>query len=308
MHILFTLIFLFYSLFFYSQEVSPAIKKDNHQKQISGQLLALVSELSDEIKETSGLALYKDYLITHNDRKNKNFLYFLNKETGKIKSKIEVEGAENIDWEDLTQNNDHLFIADIGNNDGNRRDLKIYKIKKSDLKIQDGKKFKVDGIIELTYPDQTNFSSRKNHNFDGEAIVFLNDFLYIFSKSRQGDVSKVYKIPAKAGKYTAKLIDKIEISGSITGAALSPSNNLLALVGYNKNSDCFVYLIQDFQTDHFSSGKKSKISLGSFKQLGQTEGIVFEGNQYVYISSEKTKNVNARLYKLKLVSKSDNLN
>ena len=53
---------------------------------------------------------------------------------GTILRTISIANASNIDWEDLAENDTHLFIADIGNNNGNRQDLKIYTILKSDFK------------------------------------------------------------------------------------------------------------------------------------------------------------------------------
>lgn len=299
MYILYTLI-KYYLIFFSFKESSPVFIEEFSQKYFSKQSFTLVSKLPDEVKETSGLANFHNYLITHNDANNKNLLYILNKETGNIKTRIKVAGAENVDWEDLAESNEHIFIADIGNNDGNRKNLKIYKLKKSDISINEGAQLVPEGKIEFSYPDQNNFTSKKNHNFDGEALIYLNNFLYIFTKNRNGDISNVYKIPATPGPQKARLIDKLEFSGNITGAALSPSGKILALVGYNKNSDCFVYLIHDFKDDIYSSGKKNKINLGPFKQLGQTEGIVFEDENNLIISSEKIKNVEARLYKMKI--------
>ncbi|CAN5306528.1 hypothetical protein BH23BAC1_BH23BAC1_24070 [soil metagenome] len=295
------IIILAYGFFFFSFKEKGIHLKEYFQSTTSNSALSLVSSLSDEVKETSGLANFNDFLITHNDRNNKNIIYVLEKNTGKIKARIKVSGAENKDWEDLAESDEHLFIADIGNNDGNRKDLKIYKINKSNISFKDGDKVEVDEVIEFSYPGQQYFSSSKSHNFDGEALIYLNNSLYIFSKNREGNISKVYKIPANAGKYEAALIDKIEFSGSITGAALSPLQNTLALVGYNKKGNSFVYIISDFKEDAFSSGQKKLITLGPFKQIGQTEGIVFEGNSTLYISSEKIKNVEAKLYKLNLM-------
>ena len=43
---------------------------------------------------------------------------------------LSVNKEENVDWEDITQDETHIYIADFGNNNGNRTDLKIYKILK----------------------------------------------------------------------------------------------------------------------------------------------------------------------------------
>jgi hypothetical protein len=42
---------------------------------------------------------------------------------------IHIEGAVNIDWEDIAIDGDTLYIADVGNNGNARRDLAVYVVK-----------------------------------------------------------------------------------------------------------------------------------------------------------------------------------
>jgi hypothetical protein len=42
---------------------------------------------------------------------------------------IQIEGAANIDWEDIAIDGDTLYIADVGNNANARRDLAVYVVK-----------------------------------------------------------------------------------------------------------------------------------------------------------------------------------
>ena len=92
-------------------------------------------ELPEKVKETSGLLFLDGKIITHNDSGNDANLYEIDSLSGTILRTISIANATNIDWEDLTENDTHLFVADIGNNNGNRQDLKIYTILKSDFKI-----------------------------------------------------------------------------------------------------------------------------------------------------------------------------
>jgi hypothetical protein len=50
----------------------------------------------------------------------------------------------------LAENNTHIFIADIGNNSGNGKDLKIYTIIKSDSKESNTVS---EEIISFSYKD-----------------------------------------------------------------------------------------------------------------------------------------------------------
>jgi hypothetical protein len=259
-----------------------------------------IISLPEEIKETSGLAYFNNLLYTHNDKGNSNSLYALNKNNGKIESTYTISDVKNIDWEDLAESEEYIFIGDIGNNDGNRRDLRIFKIKKSKFLNKESTNIKVDEIIEFKFADQDQFKNSKKHNFDSEALIYFKDYLYLFSKNRGGSLCNVYKIPSKSGNYTVKIIDSFNIKGLITGAAIAPSNNRIILTGYDKDANSFIYTLEGFNNDRFFTGKSSRIILGTFEKIGQIEGVVFEDENTIFISSEKTKDQKPKLYKLKL--------
>ena len=87
-----------------------------------------VTTLDTEVWETSGLEKVNGKFYTHNDSGNSNLLYEINASTGEVIRTIIVNGAANVDWEDLASDATYLYIADIGNNLGAREDLRIYKI------------------------------------------------------------------------------------------------------------------------------------------------------------------------------------
>ena len=91
-------------------------------------------DLPEETKETSGLLFFDSKIITHNDSGNNANLFEIDSLSGNLLRTISISNATNIDWEDITEDENHIYIADIGNNNGNRIDLKIYKILKSDFK------------------------------------------------------------------------------------------------------------------------------------------------------------------------------
>jgi hypothetical protein len=152
------------------------------------------------------------------------------------------------------------------------------------------------GSINFYYPEQTVFDVSKKHNFDCEAILYHNQQIFLFTKNRLNDKTNLYALPAKPGNYAAKLIGSFEIGGRITGADISPDGKKIALVGYNKESDCFLWTFDGFTGDNFFTGTAKKYTLGQYAQLGQMEGISFKDNTNLYISSEEIANVHARLY------------
>lgn len=93
---------------------------------------SFIKELPRQLKENSGMILYDNLLWTFNDSDGENKIFGFDF-SGKIKKEIEVENARNIDWEDIAQDRKYVYIGDFGNNRGNRRDLKIYRIKKKDI-------------------------------------------------------------------------------------------------------------------------------------------------------------------------------
>ena len=87
---------------------------------------------SDELTEISGLAasrIHPDVLWAINDGGNPARLYALGRRGG-IVARYEVEGAKNIDWEDLAgfelDGKHYLLVADTGDNGGRRKDFQLH--------------------------------------------------------------------------------------------------------------------------------------------------------------------------------------
>ena len=243
---------------------------------------AFVATLSDSITETSGLIAFDGLLWTHNDDHDTT-LYGLDT-LGKIKKKVSFSGLKNIDWEEITQDEHYIYIGDFGNNyQGNRTDLRIYKIAKSEFYEADPK---ID-TITFSYADQTEFAAQKSNstNFDCEAFVAANDSLYLFTKRWNDQKSAVYVLSKQAGKQQAKLKTILNVKGLVTGATLTPNQQTVVLCGYTKKGKAFLYLMSDFLKMDFSSLSTKRMSLKL--RFHQIEGIcTFDGNTF-YISNEK---------------------
>lgn len=284
-----------------SNKNNISIVSENIADSIKGNTgnLKLLAELNVKIKETSGLALLGNLLITHNDKGRSNQLMLLNTQNGNIEQTIDVVNIQNTDWEDLARNDEFLFIGDMGNNEGERKNLAIHLLAIKDIN-KTTSSVKSTGSINFYYPEQHEFDISKKHNFDCEAILYHNQQIYLFTKNRLDDKTNLYTLPAKPGNYAAKLIGSFEVGGRITGADISADGKRIALVGYNKKSDCFLWTFDGFAGDNFFIGNSKKYILGQYAQLGQMEAIAFKGNASLYISSEEIANVHARLYLFKL--------
>ncbi len=226
-------------------------------------------------------------------------LMLINPENGKIVQTISASNFQNNDWEDVAKSEAFLFLGDMGNNEGERKNLAIHVIPIKDIN-KNSTTIKSIGTINFYYPEQNEFDVSKKHNFDCEAILYHNQQIYLFTKNRLDDKTNLYALPAKPGNYAAKLIGSFEVGGRITGADISDDGKKIALLGYNKKSDCFLWTFNGFTGDNFFTGKSQKYTLGQYAHVGQMEGVAFKDNSSVFISSEEIANVFARLYLFKL--------
>lgn len=245
--------------------------------------------MDNDVRETSGLLVFNNKIITHNDSGDDPKLYELNAGTGAIERVITISNASHIDWEDITMDDDYIYIGDIGNNNGNRTDLKIYKIDKDDFTNSDTVSAE---IINFSYEDQTDFTSLPNANdFDAEALTIFDDSLLIFTKNWQDFQTKVYQIPKTSGTHFAKKISSGNVQGLITGATVSSENpDLFFLSGYTTSLVPFLIIIPENRApgpDIFNNGF-TKVSLENELEEGnQVEGIFSYALHKLYISREK---------------------
>jgi hypothetical protein len=242
--------------------------------------------LHDEVEETSGLISWANGYWTHNDSGGEAVIYKLDTLSGDVVQRISLSDATNIDWEDIAQDDDYIYVGDFGNNSGNRDDLAIYIIRKSDIPDS------LDAVvaaekITFSYPDYPGtISKKKENNFDCEALIASGDNLYLFSKNRGDNKSKLYSLPKLQGDYTADLLQTFNSSGLVSGADLSENGKQLVLVGYTNHTWIpFIWLMFDFEGQDFFSGNKRRIDMLNLPAT-QTEGICFIKGEKGIISSE----------------------
>ncbi|MEK7254863.1 MAG: T9SS C-terminal target domain-containing protein, partial [Bacteroidota bacterium] len=238
-----------------------------------------LSLLPAELDECSGLLFFNDNLWTHEDGGAADKLFILDSLDGDLLQTITLPGVDNLDWEDLAQDDQHFYIGDFGNNDGNRTDLRILKYKKADLLAGSP----TPEIIEFSFSDQTDFIAAPNANdFDCEAFFFWQDSLHLFSKNWLNFKTRHYVLSTTPGEHVAQLRDSLFVQGQITAADVSPDGKAI-LLGYNTaTSETFLWLLFDFPGSQFFKANKRKISLGSAISNSQVEGICFRNETYGY--------------------------
>ncbi|MCO5233402.1 MAG: T9SS type A sorting domain-containing protein [Chitinophagales bacterium] len=255
-----------------------------------------IVNLPSAVSETSGLFLWNEFLWTFNDSGGEAALYALDPNTGSVMHKLIVAGAANYDWEDIAVDDNFVYIGDIGNNNGNRRDLKIYK-----FPIEDLEKDTAHAIaIHFSYEDQVDFTTNPNKNdYDAEALVSIGDSLYIFSKNWVNSRCRIYALDKNQENQEAKLLNEFFSNGMITGADFQPLDQVLVLCGYNALLQPFIWLLWDFPNHDIWAGNKRRINLNL--PFHQIEGVAWAGGSNYLLTNEELKqvvNVNAALFSL----------
>ena len=249
----------------------------------------LVAKLPDAIKETSGLTYFNKQLWTMNDSGNPPDLYMLDTLSGAILRTVAVRNAKNTDWESMTCDEQYVYVGDFGNNGGNRKDLHILKIRKSDL-LNPAKDSVNAGFIRFHFEDQTDYTPASNqNNYDCEAMLCANGLLHLFSKDWTDVQTRHYILPTDTGTFTAVPIETMATDGLVTDACINKKGDI-ALLGYKhtfwKIYVSFAWLLSDTNGNHFFTGNRQRIKLGNAFHLGQTEGIVLKNDNTAWISSE----------------------
>lgn len=248
--------------------------------------LRKISKLPSLLSETSGIVFIEGFKFwSHNDSGNEPAIFEIDT-FGNILRKIFIKNVVNTDWEDITSDEDsNIYIGDFGNNSNNRKDLKIFKIENPNNYTQDSVNAE---IIEFYYSNQSEFPPSENQkNFDAEAMIYFKSNIYIFTKNYTNPFTGytyMYKLPSKAGKFKAELIDSFKTGEGlkelwwVTSATLSPDFTKLVLLSTDK-----IFVFYDFNNDDFFKGKTKILDLGF---VSQKEAVCFVNYEDLYITDE----------------------
>jgi hypothetical protein len=236
--------------------------------------------LDGVLSETSGLIFWENQFWTHNDNSDTN-IYALDTLYGRIVQPYPLSRITNTDWEEISQDEDYIYIGDIGNNSGNRDDLKIYRAVKSSILNNSA----VFDSICFTYSDQIDFTPNDyNNDFDCEAFIVSKDSIHLFTKQWVSNGTSVYTLPKTPGNYVAKPRSSFNVNGLITGAVYLEEERIIVLSGYSKRLKPFIYLLYDFKGSDFFSGNKRKIDV--MLPYHQIEGITTTNGIKYFITNE----------------------
>jgi len=268
--------------------------------QINPEVLETIFSFPEHIKEVSAVETVSgsDWIWTLEDSGNPAELYALNLK-GELVNTIKINDAKNVDWEELTSDNDgNLYIGDFGNNHNTRKDLCIYKIAAADLKKSETSPI---AKIDFYFPEQTAFPPKESEQYyDLESFFVFNNVFYLFTKNRSCEydgTTMLYAIPNIVGNHAAKLMGTFKTCGdfrncAVTSADISPDGKKIALLSYSH-----LWVFSQFKKDAFFKGKLQQIDLVSFSQK---EGVCFTTNNKLYLTDERKKKNGGKLYQLDL--------
>ncbi|MEX0986943.1 MAG: hypothetical protein WD052_05645 [Bacteroidales bacterium] len=244
--------------------------------------LKRITTLSDTLNETSGLASTGNGFVSFNDSGGEPALYTFTSNSSNLTKTI-IQGATNVDWEDIAFDGTSFFIADVGNNFGTRDTLVIYKIPalkpEGELSINGADK------ITFTYDEEKTVSSRGFYSHDCEAVLAYGDSLYLFAKDWVTLNTRVYVLPKTQGHYQVKSRVTYPVNALITGADIDIGKREVILSGYRY---LFPVLIRySFISDPAiiecgGRGRRYPSLSGT-----QVEGVCYDESGNIFVTSEK---------------------
>ncbi|MEP6851803.1 MAG: hypothetical protein ABJA87_03995 [bacterium] len=209
------------------------------------------------IAEVSGIARglrSADVYWVHNDSGHAASLFALDARTGAVRGVYSVSGVTNVDWEDVAVALDargvaSIWIADIGDNDATRSEVRIYRVDEPAVpeSATTGRTSAADEW-RLRYPDGPR---------DAEALaVAPGGAMWIFDKVVFGS-TQAFRVPAIPDSRRARAVTPVgrfltRDTGTrggpgpigrltVTGAALNRTGTVLAIRTY---TDAYVWPVR----------------------------------------------------------------
>lgn len=245
------------------------------------------------VRESSGLARSRQVpglWWTHNDSGHTNHIFPMTERGEVLGPPVRIEGAVNVDWEDLAADDKgQIWISDLGNNRNLRRDLKVYIIDEP-VPERDGDNLRfpesvpVKRVLRVRYPDQEAFPPALR-NFDSEGIFVRNGILYVMTKHRSDPHTRLYKLEDDGGdgEQVLTYVQTFENIGMVTASALHPDGKRLALLTYTG-----LWLFEtDGETEAFLGGEIRHLP-AAFRAWGQVEGLDWMEDGSLLISNEQS--------------------
>jgi hypothetical protein len=159
---------------------------------------------------------------THNDSGNAPVLFAVTQE-GKLLGQYTVN-VRNNDWEAIsTDDEGHLYVGDIGNNERQRDRILVYRVDEPDPAAAPSGQLRVGAMWRLQYPDQP---------FDAESLFVYQGKGYVISKLLTGRHAGLYSfdLADHGDAQTLRHVCDLPIRSPVTDAAITPDGARLAVM------------------------------------------------------------------------------
>lgn len=243
-----------------------------------------------DLDEASGLANSRSnplYIWSHNDSGGDPLLYLMT-EAGADSGRFVLDGAQNIDWEDMAigpgpvVGQPYLYVADMGDNRAARDDYTIYRVPEPDLTIAD-----IPTDSTLVGVDAINFIYDDGNARDAEALMVdpATSDIYIVSK-REASVI-LYVLPFPQNLTALDTADRLRVLPftMVTAADISPNGNEVLIKNYLN-----VYHWTKTGSESISELLGTKASRLLYTVEPQGEAIAFDSNGSAYFTLSETGN------------------
>ena len=140
------------------------------------------------IREASGIVRSRKHpgiFWVHNDSGNPPVLFAVNRD-GKLVRSYRVE-VPNVDWEDIaTDDEGHLYLGDIGNNDNRLPIRAVHRLDEPDPALPSGSPLKATASSYYRFPE--------GGRFDAEGLFVAKGRAFVVTKRLDGQEAEVFAI------------------------------------------------------------------------------------------------------------------
>ena len=198
-----------------AQSPKPAAKP----RELAPGVLQVGRLTNTRLTESSGVVASRQYpgvFWTHTDGGGgkKQLLFAMNRE-GRTSGEFYVVGASISDWEDIAiDDQHHLFVGDIGNNNAAKTQLAVHQIDEPDPKSRTPS-VKITRTWQLRFPGTP---------FDCESLFIWQTNGYVISKVFDGQRAEIYRFPLVEQKqpFTLEKPTVVEVHYMTMGVIATP--------------------------------------------------------------------------------------
>lgn len=238
------------------------------------------------IDECSGIVRSRQHpgiLWVHNDSGDEPRFFAVDLQ-GRLLREVQVQGARNVDWEDIAVDDaGQIYLGDFGNNRNQRRDLVVYVVDEPDPAAGapgEPLRIPVKRRLPFRFPEQVAFPDPSRMNFDCEAMYWKSGALHLLTKHRSDIRTVLYRLdPQAEGEQAAQKLGEFEIGSPVTAADLSPDGRLLAVLSYQ-----YIHL---FECTPERADDLAGVAHPVVIEGRQCEAVCFDGRRILFTNEQR---------------------